>query len=133
MKLSEKLKSLYSSENTYTVLQLLQKMIEAVEDYELLYNLYVHTITVQGQSQGSLSTTVVKVITTSPSKFALGSEGGGTERYQSAGKIISIVGADETIWTTSYDRDSLYHYYAITNNGIVEKTITIISEEVTAL
>ena len=130
MKLSEKLKSIYSSENTYTVLQLLQKMIEVVEESEAVHGLYEHKITVQGQ--GAPSTTVVKVITTSPNKFAMYNESG-PGRYKSDGKIVSIVGGDGTIWGTYYDRDSLWHYYSIGDSSLTERTITIVSEEVTEI
>ena len=131
MKLSEKLKSIYSSENTYTVLQLLQKMIEVVEEDEALHGLYEHMLTVQGRD--APSTTIVKVITTSPNTFHYYNESG-PARYKSDGKIVSIVGADGTIWGTYYDRDSLWHYNSITDDGIVERLIeSIVSEEVTEI
>ena len=47
MKLSDKLKSIFTSGDSYTVLQLLNKLIKEVEDYEVEQTgVFVHTITI---------------------------------------------------------------------------------------
>lgn len=47
--LSEKLESIYTSEDKYTVLQLLKKFIDAVQEYEAIVpnNFSVHTIKIE--------------------------------------------------------------------------------------
>ena len=47
MRLSDKLKEIYTSGDTFTVLQLLDKLIKEVENYEVeKTSMYVHTFTV---------------------------------------------------------------------------------------
>ena len=55
MRLSEKLKEIYTSGDTFTVLQLLDKLIKEVEKYEIdNIKIYVHTLTIGLTPGGSV-------------------------------------------------------------------------------
>lgn len=83
MKLSDKLKSIFTSGDVFTVLQMLNKMIEEIEDYETSgsgekLKVITHTVTTEEITQGSFQIDFgVKVATYMPITIVNTSAGGG--------------------------------------------------------
>lgn len=133
MKLSDKLKSVYTTGDQYTVLTLLKALIKAIEEYETeehVTSLYLHTLTVS--IEGEVSTFKVKILTDSSSVFGLTT--GGPTRYTSEGRILAISGVTNTLWGTYYDDNSIKTFTRVLSDGNVNVTIaSIVQETVTAL
>ena len=70
MRLSEKLKEIYTSGDTFTVLQLLDKLIKEVEKYEIdNIKIYVHTLTVGFRETGSVRQ--INITNTNPNRMTI--------------------------------------------------------------
>jgi hypothetical protein len=70
MRLSDKLKEIYTSGDTFTVLQLLDKLIKEVEKYEVeKTSMYVHTLRVGFSGSGAVRE--IHITNTNPERMTI--------------------------------------------------------------